>query len=185
MVERPTKSSRRSRVPREIAGARPQDAPADGSCIVHGPGDGPTLDSPGGQLTYKARGGDTGGALTVFESVAAPGHGPPVHRHMDADEFLYVLEGELTFALEEAVHPAPAGTFVFIPKGATHTWQNRGDEPAQFLVFFAPAAPGMESFFERSAELPGDRRLADGFARFANDAGMEVLGPPLAATRRV
>ena len=38
----------------------------------------------------------------------------------------------------------------------------------------------MEEFFERAAELPAQTRLADGFGRFAADAGIEVLGPPLA-----
>jgi hypothetical protein len=38
----------------------------------------------------------------------------------------------------------------------------------------------MERFFERSAELPEDTRMADAFKTLARDAGMEVLGPPLA-----
>jgi hypothetical protein len=38
----------------------------------------------------------------------------------------------------------------------------------------------MERFFERSDELTGDARLADAFSKFATDAGMEVVGPPLA-----
>ena len=38
----------------------------------------------------------------------------------------------------------------------------------------------MERFFERSDELTGDTRLADAFSKFATDAGMEVVGPPLA-----
>jgi hypothetical protein len=38
----------------------------------------------------------------------------------------------------------------------------------------------MERFFERSAELPGYRRMADAFKTLASDAGMEVLDPPLA-----
>jgi len=38
----------------------------------------------------------------------------------------------------------------------------------------------MERFFERSAELPEDTRMADAFKTLASDAGMEVLGPLLA-----
>ena len=69
---------------------------------------------------------------------------------------------------------------MFLPKGVTHTWQNAGDSNARFLVGFTPASPGMERFFERSAELADDVRLADAFKDFARDAGMNVLGPPLA-----
>ena len=52
--------------------------------------------------------------------------------------------------------------------------------PGALLVLFTPAAAGMEQFFERSAELGDDAGVADAFKKFAGDAGMEVLGPPLA-----
>jgi hypothetical protein len=78
------------------------------------------------------------------------------------------------------MYEAPAGTFVFIPKGLPHTWQATGAGNAHFVFGFAPAAPGMERFFERSAELPSETRLVEAFERFAADAGMQVVGPPLA-----
>ena len=148
--------------------------------IVMGPGDGPTVGNPaGGGLTYKARSGHTGGALTVWESTAAPGEGPPLHLHVNEDEFMYVLEGRLRFRLDETEHSGPAGSFVFIPRGVPHTWQNAGDRHARILFVFAPASPGMERFFERSAQLPEDTRMAEAFKTLASDAGMEVVGPPL------
>jgi quercetin dioxygenase-like cupin family protein len=134
----------------------------------------------GGELTFKARGDQTGGSLTAFESSAAPGEGPPVHRHAREDEVIYVLEGQLRFKLDEKVLDAPAGSLVYIPRGTAHVWQNSGDDPARFLVFFTPAATGMEQFFERSAGLGGDLSASEAFKRFAGDAGMEVLGPPMA-----
>jgi len=149
--------------------------------IVMGPGDGQTVANPaGGGLTYKARSGQTGGGLTGWESTAAPGEGPPLHLHVNEDEFMYVLEGGLRFTLDETDHAAPAGSFVFIPRGVPHTWQNARDGHARILFVFTPASPGMERFFERSAELPEDTRMADAFNTLASDAGMEVLGPPLA-----
>jgi quercetin dioxygenase-like cupin family protein len=156
-------------------------AEEDRRAFVTAPGDGQTVKNPlGGPLTFTARGEQTGGALTAFESTAAPGEGPPLHRHTSEDELLYVLQGRLRFRLETTIHEAPAGSVVFIPKGVPHTWQNTGDGPASFLVLFTPAAVGMEQFFERSAKLGDDTRVADAFKRFASDAGMEVLGPPLA-----
>jgi quercetin dioxygenase-like cupin family protein/ketosteroid isomerase-like protein len=149
--------------------------------FVSAPGDGRTVMNPvGGSLTFTARGELTGGALTAFESTAAPGEGPPLHRHANEDEVIYVLEGRLRVMLEGTVHDAPSGSFVFIPRGVPHPWQNAGDGPARFLALFTPAAGGMERFFERSAELGDDSRAADAFKKFASDAGMEVLGPPLA-----
>lgn len=35
----------------------------------------------------------------------------------------------------------------------------------------------MEHFFERGAEFEADMWIAEGFGRFAGDAGMELLGP--------
>jgi quercetin dioxygenase-like cupin family protein len=156
-------------------------AEQDSGAFVSAPGEGQTVNNPlGGPLTFKARDEQTGGALTAFESTPAPGEGPPLHRHANQDEVIYVLAGRLRVRLEETIHEAPAGSFVFIPRGTTHTWQNGGDDPARLLVIFAPAAAGMERFFERSAELTGDTRAAEAFKKFASDAGMEVLGPPLA-----
>lgn len=129
-----------------------------------------------------ARGEQTGGALTGFESTPAPGEGPPLHRHASEDEVLYVLRGRLRVRLEETIHDAPAGSFVFIPRGVPHAWQNVGDAPANLLVLFVPGAAGMEQFFERFAEIGEDTRVAEAFKKLAGDAGMEVVGPPLAGS---
>ena len=132
-----------------------------------------------GQLTFKAHAEQTGGELSAFESNIAPGEGPPLHAHVREDELLYVVEGRLRVRLEESIHEAAAGSLVFIPRGVPHTWQNVGDTRARFFGVFTPASAGMERFFERAAELPDDTR-ADAFRTLAGDAGMEVLGPPLA-----
>jgi quercetin dioxygenase-like cupin family protein/ketosteroid isomerase-like protein len=135
--------------------------------------------APVGELNFKAHDRDTGGAMTAFESNIAPGEGPPFHLHLREDEAIYVLEGRIRVRLEEVVHEAPAGSFVFIPRGVPHTWQNVDETQVRLLVVFTPAAPGMERFFARAAELP-DKARAEAFGRFAADAGMDVLGPPLA-----
>jgi quercetin dioxygenase-like cupin family protein len=149
--------------------------------IVVGPGEGETIQGPaGGPLTFKARSAQTGGALTLFENVIAPGDGPPLHTHADEDESWYVLEGELRFKLADAVRRAPPGSFVFVPRGTPHCFQNIGDGPARIVVLFTPA--GMESFFDRFAELPAGAVAPDVFGRLGADAGMTVLGPPLAVS---
>jgi len=153
--------------------------------VVTGRGDGQTVNNPaGGPLTYKARSEQTGGSLTAFESIAAPGEGPPLHRHASQDEVLYVLEGQVRFSIDGSLHETTAGAFVFIPRGVPHAWQNAGDVPARLLVLFTPAAPGMERFFERAAELPDAERAREAFRSFASDAGMEVVGPPLSGGDR-
>jgi hypothetical protein len=56
-----------------------------------------------------------------------------------------------------------------------------GSEPARVLFFFTPASPGMERFFSAFAEVPEDGPVQVEFARLGSQAGMEVVGPPLAS----
>jgi hypothetical protein len=50
--------------------------------VVLNAGAGATIQGPaGGPLTFKVRGNRTGGALTAFENIVAPGDGPPLHTH--------------------------------------------------------------------------------------------------------
>jgi quercetin dioxygenase-like cupin family protein len=148
--------------------------------LAVGPGEGKTVQGPaGGPLTFKARGAETNGALTAFENVIAPGDGPPVHFHDDVDESWYVLEGTLRFSLADVLNPAPAGTFVFVPRGVPHAFQNVGDIPARILVLFTPS--GMEAFFDRFAELEGPIDPSV-FGRLGSESGMTVVGPPLAVS---
>jgi quercetin dioxygenase-like cupin family protein len=145
-------------------------------------GEGESVRNPlGGPIEVKARGLQTGGALTAFVSSPAPGEGPPLHLHTEENEVLYFLDGRFRLRLEDTVNDAPAGSFTFIPKGVAHTWQNSGDAPARLLVIFTPASARMERFFERFAEHDSASAAA-GFTALAGDAGMKVLGPPLAQT---
>jgi quercetin dioxygenase-like cupin family protein len=154
--------------------------PDDGT-IVLGAGEGTTIQGPvGGPLTFKARAAQTGGTLTAFENVIAPGEGPPAHTHENEGESWYVLEGTLRFRLGDELHAAPRGSFVFVPPGVPHCFQNVGDEPARILVLFSPA--GMEAFFERFAELPAGPVEPGVFASLGEPAGMRVVGPPLAVS---
>ena len=147
--------------------------------IILGPGEGVSVPNPvGGRLTFKIGSADTDGALTAFESIAAPGEGPPLHIHVNDDEIFYALEGSFRFKLDGELRDAPAGALAFIPKGVEHTWQNVGDEPARLLIVTAPA--GFERFFELFAQIPADASPADEFRRIGEEIGMTVAGPPLA-----
>jgi quercetin dioxygenase-like cupin family protein len=142
------------------------------------PGEGSTIQGPaGGLLTYMVRGEQTAGTLTVFENVIAPGDGPPLHVHGGEDESWYVIEGQLRFRLDEEMRSAPAGSFVFVPRGVRHCFHNAGGQPARVLVMFTPS--GMERFFDRFAALPEGSDLPGAFASIGRDVGMEVVGPPL------
>jgi quercetin dioxygenase-like cupin family protein len=122
--------------------------------VIVDPTDGARIEGPvGGPLTFKVRGAQTHGVLTALENVIPPGQGPPLHTHAREDESWYVIEGELRFKLGSEIHRAPAGSFVFVPRGTPHCFQNAADAPARILVMFTPA--GMERFFDAS---PPSRR---------------------------
>jgi quercetin dioxygenase-like cupin family protein len=148
--------------------------------IAVGPGEGDTIEGPaGGPLTFKVRGEHTNGTLTAFENVVAPGDGPPLHVHGAEDEAWYVLGGELRFRLGDELAAAPTGTFVFVPRGTPHCFQNAGETPARILVLFTPS--GMERFFDRFAALPAGAVDPGQFRSIGAEVGMDVIGPPMAA----
>jgi quercetin dioxygenase-like cupin family protein len=143
------------------------------------PGAGTRFRNPvGGDLVFKLESSECRNASNVLETEAAPGEGPPLHFHEQQDEWLYVLSGTFRFRLEDEVVPAPSGTFVFIPRNVPHTWQNVSGQPGKLRGAFVP--PALEEFFERFAALPKEEATLDAFRTLAKDAGMAIVGPPLA-----
>ncbi len=141
-------------------------------------GYGRTVEGPaGGPVQFKAAGKETGGNLVVFENLIQPGDGPPEHIHTNCDEAWLITEGSFRFRLDGTIHQAPAGSFVFVPRGVKHCFQNNGLLPATLFVMFTPA--GMETFFEEFATMPRgplDMKALDTMSR---RAGMVITGPPL------
>ena len=149
--------------------------------VVVPPGEGLSIDNPvGGIFTFKITSEESGGALTAIETLVAPLGGPPLHVH-DEDEVIYTLDGTFRVKLGETLHEAAPQSFIFIPRGTPHTWQNVGTEPGRFFATVMPAATGFEEFFRRYAQLPVEERSFKAFARFAAETkAFQVLGPPLA-----
>jgi mannose-6-phosphate isomerase-like protein (cupin superfamily) len=149
--------------------------------FVVAPGAGETIRGPaGGPATFKARAETTNGTFTALENIIAPGQGPPLHIHIREDEMYYILGGHLRFKADDQFFDAPAGSFMFIPRGTPHCFQNVGPDPAKMLVMFTPA--GMERFFEGQAALPAGPVDPNAYRAAAHSAWMQVIGPPLAAS---
>ena len=149
--------------------------------MVVAPRAGLSVENPvGGVLTFKAMSDETGGAVTALETIAAPGEGPPLHVHTE-DELIHTLEGVFRIKLGGALHELAPGSFVFIPNGTPHAWQNIGNGPARFFATITPGAIAFEEFFRRYAKLPAELRGVEAFARLAAETkAFDVLGPPLA-----
>ena len=134
--------------------------------------------------TIKASAETTEGRVAVIEHLAPQGAGSPLHVHRNEDEWFYVTEGELTFWVGGRVIEAPAGSFVYGPRGIPHTFTVTSPQ-ARFLLVVEPA--GFEGFMRSLSEpaesltLPPtgnpppapERMLA-----LAVEYGIEILGPP-------
>jgi mannose-6-phosphate isomerase-like protein (cupin superfamily) len=105
----------------------------NGRSVVLAPGAGRTIPlGDAGFVTLKAVAADSAGTLSIYESALPPRTaGPPLHLHRTWDEAFYVLEGEMTFSIAGTTHTAPAGSFVFVPRGILHTFWNAGSSPAR------------------------------------------------------
>ena len=95
--------------------------------------------------TIKATGADTNGSFSAVEVSVSPQGGPPPHVHQREDEVLYVLEGEFAFLAGDRVFTAGPGSYVHVPPGTPHRFENVGTTTGRLLAFFTPA--GFEGFF--------------------------------------
>jgi mannose-6-phosphate isomerase-like protein (cupin superfamily) len=77
--------------------------------------------------------------IGVIEVRSEPGVlSPPLHLHKRHAECFFVLDGELTFRLEDRELRAAAGTWTFIPPEVVHTFSVTGDTRARFLGIHVP-----------------------------------------------
>ena len=152
--------------------------------IVARPGEGEALWFLGTLATVKAATETTAGSFAVVEQLAPRGSGSPLHVHRREDEWFYVIEGELTFWVGGETIIAPAGSFVFGPKGIPHTFLVSSDE-ARFLLVAEPA--GFEEFMRAVGEPaqrlempPAATEPPDvaGLTAVAAEFGIEIIGPP-------
>lgn len=126
--------------------------------IVLRPGGGRSY--PMGRIgaVFKADGDETGRAYSISEWWLEPHtKGPGAHAHPEDDVF-YVLAGTMSILVGDRWIDAGVGSFVLVPGGVTHDFENRGDERAGVLNFFPgvfePDMPGIASWF--AEHPPGD-----------------------------
>jgi mannose-6-phosphate isomerase-like protein (cupin superfamily) len=141
--------------------------------------DGESFPGPaGGMCRVIARTETTAGAFGAVENVVAAGQGPPLHMHRAEDEMFYVLAGGLRFRAGDEEFDVRTGAFVFVPRGTPHIFINPGPDPTRLLVMFNPA--GLERFYENQAKLPPGPRDPVALQAIAQQASMDILGPPTA-----
>jgi quercetin dioxygenase-like cupin family protein len=150
--------------------------------IILAAGEGDKQSFAGGGLhTWKLLAEDTGGAFFLFEDVLTQGKCTPLHRHPDADETVYVLEGEIIVQIDGTESHVGAGGMTFTPKGTAHAFLVVSDG-ARVLTMQAPAI-GQAFYRDASDPTTSDASETVDLTRLQasakdNPRGIAILGPP-------
>jgi mannose-6-phosphate isomerase-like protein (cupin superfamily) len=102
---------------------------------------------------------ETAGTYSISEWWMEPNtKGPGAHAH-DEDHAYYVLEGTMSVSLDGKWTDCPKGSFILIPGGTTHDFENRSKGKAGILSFnnragFENQMPAIVNWF--AANPPGN-----------------------------
>lgn len=124
--------------------------------LILAPGQGRAY--PMGRISalFKADEGETQSKYSISEWWLEPKtQGPGPHSHPDDDTF-YVLEGVMSIRVGDEWHHCARGSFVLVPGGVIHDFENRGSVRAGILNFKSPGAfePEMQGISDWFAENP-------------------------------
>ncbi len=129
----------------------------DGVILLR-PGEGRRYDCGPMHSVFLADGAESGERYAVSIWWVEPGKpGPGAHAHEANEELFYVIEGTMTFQVGEQRVDAPAGTFLRIPPGVTHDFENRTPRRAGALNVFIPGGfethmPAIVEWFRAQAQ---------------------------------
>src|SRR6476661_6080622 len=99
----------------------------------------------GGAITILVSAEETGGAMSMIETLSPPGSGPTYHSHSREDETFYVVSGTAEIRLEKRIFQCEAGEHVFGPRNVFHTYRNVGQDPLKLVIVYSPG--GFEQSF--------------------------------------
>jgi quercetin dioxygenase-like cupin family protein len=155
--------------------------------IVRGQGEGERRWFLGGGVhTWKATAAETGGAFFVFEDELEGGKTTPLHAHPDADEVVYVVEGEILLRTGQDEQKVSRGGTSFVPRGTEHAFVVTSATARLFCM----QVPGSGDAFYRNASVAASQNESSGpvdFGRVRNAAAetgsTKILGPSPFAKR--
>jgi quercetin dioxygenase-like cupin family protein len=134
----------------------------------------------GGVHTWLATEAETGGSYLLFEDALDADKVTPLHRHPEADETFYMLDGELRLHIDGREQTLTTGGIAIIPRGVPHAFMVT-TPTARMLCLQTPG--GGEAFYWQASEPAGAGKppMPD-FARVgaaaAATGAIEILGPP-------
>ncbi len=111
----------------------------------------------------------------AWHAVFPPDTFVPPHIHPAQDEYVYVLDGEMTLAAGEADHVASAGDLVRLPMGQPHGLFNRSGATTICLFWVTPTGRLYDLFGAIDAL---EEQTPDAVVALAGEHGVEFLPPP-------
>ncbi len=150
--------------------------------LVSGPSQGDLLWHTDALWTMKIPSAATRGAFSLCEQLLPKGSAPPLHRHTREDEAWIVIDGEITFFLDDTEHQAGPGTYVFGPRNRVHTFRVESDTARLATLLFPGSA---EAFFHATGRPAAARELpppaepdVQALLTGMQTHGIELIGPP-------
>lgn len=113
--------------------------------LLLGPGEGRAYSMGRMRAVFKADHAESNQRYAVSEWWLQPDcAGPGAHLHEANEEIFYVLEGSARFLVGTEWRTLEKGSFLRIPAGTMHDFENRSDAPVGLLNVFMPG--GFEQF---------------------------------------
>jgi mannose-6-phosphate isomerase-like protein (cupin superfamily) len=122
-------------------------------------------------LAFRVGTGETGGNLFVIEHRNLRPGGPPLHMHLNQEEWFYVMEGSVSFVIGEQKLTLGPGESILAPRRIAHTFSSAAAS-SHMVIAFAPAGM-MEQYFR---DAKGDGALA-ATPEYMNRYDMRWVGP--------
>ena len=125
------------------------------SAVVLGPGEGRAYAMGRLGAIFKADTSETNGRYSISEWWLEPHtKGPGTHSHPE-DDIFYVIEGTMSVFVKDRWIDAAKGSFVLVPAGTPHDFENRTSLRAGILNFSCPGnfehdMPGIVEWFKEN-----------------------------------
>jgi len=136
--------------------------------------------SGGGVHRWLATAEQTKASYLLFEDRMERGKVTPLHRHPEADETMYLLEGEILIHLDGVEHRVGPGGLAMAPRGVPHAFLVTS-ETAKLLCLITPGI-GQDFYFGASEPYVEGAAHEVDFGKIQQSArtngGIEILGPP-------
>ena len=105
----------------------------------------------GSLMSFLATSDETNNGFNLMEYRSRPGHEPPPHIHLNQDELLYILDGEILAYCQDEVLSVKSGESIFLPRNAAHAWYVLSPQ-LRMLILNLPG--GLDGYFHSMAASP-------------------------------